>query len=639
MSGPTPTEKEAARSVAPLRARGNQLLVTLLLVNTMANELLPLVLDVLYPGGYLALMLSVLSVVVFGEILPQAVCSRHALRVGAATAGLTRLVLWIMWPIAVPVAWALDKLLGKELRTGYDRDRLKALIQMHGPNEVSSWDLEAAERARANEEQDRLLAAHMTQGTTVSSPMTSGARDDDQKGRTGSEYNRHYGTVDSRQRSWSASSLGAEPGRSGSNIGERFSEASMLKRTAPFESTKNGGYGVLSADEASILLGALELSTKTVVHVMTRAADVFCLSVDERLDRRMLRLILRKGHSRIPIFDGYRANVIAILLVKQLLLVDPDEALPIRSIIRRKKRSHKKKVVSPVYVSQSCHLLDLFNEFQVGRSHMAIVVDSLDKSEHGEPRRFLGIVTLEDIMEEIIMEEVLDETDVYVDNERRRPILVKGGDQKWHYSIPAELLARRQRNPRLIRYRDIDESAYTGEPVQRTEAEESEWTSRWPKNAPGDGDASSASSTMDAAGGVATYDSHDSEAVHHETKARVTMTSEAMQDMPVHSTTMDDSVADPQQSSRLPSSLRTRTRGRRRQRARRFEPKHQQAAQAQAVTTEASQPCQTESDTVHRNSDSDSTSNEYLEYDFEAGTYVDPPSMLSLLGEEEPKST
>jgi len=466
VSGANPEEKSAARAIAPLRAKGNQLLVTLLLTNTLANELLPLVLDTLFPGGYAALVLSVVSVVVFGEVLPQAVCSRYGLKVGAATAGFTRTLMTIFWPVAAPAAWMLDKMLGKELRTGYDRDRLKALIQMHGPAGVTraatpapgaaaaagsgtvaspdAPDLEWAPVVAAGAERTELRIQEPSPGyASTSSTMprassTQAVRRDSPNVGSNAVADKSFGT------SWErAASTGTERAPAVASDGGRPS-----------------GFSVLSADEASMLVGILELSSKTVFQIMTKADDVFCLSVDDCLDRRLLKRILRLGHSRIPIYDGCRDNIIAILLVKQLLLVDPNKALPIRAIIRRKKRSHKKKVVSPVYVSKQCNLLDLLNEFQVGRSHMAIVVESLEPpADHGT-RRFLGIVTLEDIVEEMIKEEVLDETDVFVDNEHRQPLLIRGQDKKWHYSIPPELLASRKRNPHLIQYRDIDESAY-----------------------------------------------------------------------------------------------------------------------------------------------------------------------------------
>jgi len=70
---------------------------------------------------------------------------------------------------------------------------------------------------------------------------------------------------------------------------------------------------------------------KTVGEVMTKAEDVFMLSIDAKLDRELLKTMLKKGHSRIPVYVNEPGNVVALLLVKQLLLTNPDEG---RTVIR-----------------------------------------------------------------------------------------------------------------------------------------------------------------------------------------------------------------------------------------------------------------------------------------------------------------
>jgi CBS domain-containing protein len=169
---------------------------------------------------------------------------------------------------------------------------------------------------------------------------------------------------------------------------------------------------------------------KTVGEVMTKAEDVFMLSIDAKLDRELLKTMLKKGHSRIPVYVNEPGNVVALLLVKQLLLTNPDEGRTIRSILTKKKKSHKKKFASPLYVSMSARLEEVLDEFQQGRSHLAIVYDDVSKPE-GE-RKFMGIVTLEDIIEEILQEEIVDETDVYMDMKTKKPVLFRGPDGRLH---------------------------------------------------------------------------------------------------------------------------------------------------------------------------------------------------------------
>eukprot|EP00871_Galdieria_phlegrea_P004230 jgi/Galph1/4808/GphlegSOOS_G3445.1 len=108
----------------------------------------------------------------------------------------------------------------------------------------------------------------------------------------------------------------------------------------------------------------------------------------------------------------------------------PDEERTIRSILTKKKKSRKKKFASPLYASASARLEEVLDEFQQGRSHMAIVYDDVSKPE-GQ-RKFMGIVTLEDIIEEILQEEIVDETDVYMDMKTKKPVLFRGPDGRLH---------------------------------------------------------------------------------------------------------------------------------------------------------------------------------------------------------------
>eukprot|EP00168_Porphyra_purpurea_P016397 TRINITY_DN5291_c1_g1_i2.p5 TRINITY_DN5291_c1_g1~~TRINITY_DN5291_c1_g1_i2.p5 ORF type:complete len:199 (+),score=100.52 TRINITY_DN5291_c1_g1_i2:1108-1704(+) len=120
------------------------------------------------------------------------------------------------------------------------------------------------------------------------------------------------------------------------------------------------------------------------------------------------------------------ADVVGLLLLKQLILIDPDDEVPVRALISTKKKAHNVRVSPPLYVSADTGLSELLNEFKDGRSHMALVYDDINKPD-GE-RTFLGAVTLEDIVEEILAEEIIDETDRYVDNVSKQPVLERGAD-------------------------------------------------------------------------------------------------------------------------------------------------------------------------------------------------------------------
>eukprot|EP00743_Colponemidia_sp_Colp-15_P011234 GILK01012499.1.p1 GENE.GILK01012499.1~~GILK01012499.1.p1 ORF type:complete len:221 (-),score=29.12 GILK01012499.1:291-908(-) len=119
--------------------------------------------------------------------------------------------------------------------------------------------------------------------------------------------------------------------------------------------------------------------------------------------------LLACGHSRVPIYHRDRNNVKGILLVKRLIVVDPSDNRPVRSLALRK----------PLVVDAQMSLFDILNEFQKGQSHMAIVVsdvvryrECLAQGRDALPDlQVLGLLSIEDVIEEILQEEIADETD------------------------------------------------------------------------------------------------------------------------------------------------------------------------------------------------------------------------------------
>ena len=83
----TPSEQRCATKIEPLRRNGHLLLVTLLLVNVIVNETLPIMFDAINFTGAWAVLMSTCLIVVFGEIIPQAVCAKYGLQIGAFFSG------------------------------------------------------------------------------------------------------------------------------------------------------------------------------------------------------------------------------------------------------------------------------------------------------------------------------------------------------------------------------------------------------------------------------------------------------------------------------------------------------------------------------------------------------------------------
>ncbi|CAG0919283.1 unnamed protein product [Notodromas monacha] len=123
-------EKRYAQKVMPVRQLGNYLLCSLLLGNVLVNSSLTLLLDDL-TSGLVAVVGSTMGIVIFGEIIPQAICSRHGLAIGAWTVWITKIFMAATFPLSYPISKILDKFLGEEIGNYYNRERLKELVKEH----------------------------------------------------------------------------------------------------------------------------------------------------------------------------------------------------------------------------------------------------------------------------------------------------------------------------------------------------------------------------------------------------------------------------------------------------------------------------------------------------------------------------
>ncbi|XP_014664440.1 PREDICTED: putative DUF21 domain-containing protein At1g03270 isoform X2 [Priapulus caudatus] len=296
-----PNEKKYAAKIYPLVKRHHLLLVTLLLTNAAAVESMPIFLDRI-SSPVIAIIVSVTAVLLFGEVFPQALCSRFGLAIGYYMSPLVYLLMVVLLPISYPLAKLLDCLLGTEHASFFRRAELGVLVDLHGDEHIE------------NEE-----------------PLTE--------------------------------------------------------------------------DEVLIIQGALQMRDKTVKDSMVPLESVF--------------MILQAGHSRIPLYSGSKEDIVGLILVKRLMLYDAGEArgLAIREVIARD--IHRAFRKAPI-VRDTTPLYDMLNEFQLGRSHLAIVEAAPSPSDGvTASSKVVGIITLEDVIEELIQEEIIDEDDVYVDVHKR----------------------------------------------------------------------------------------------------------------------------------------------------------------------------------------------------------------------------
>lgn len=219
---------------------------------------------------------------IFGEILPQAICFKRALSIASRSRYIVMFVMGLLSVVAYPMSLLLDKILGKEPVRVYSLGKLKALLEIHTQNELLSK--------------------------------------------------------------------------------------------------------------------VLTFSTVTVGKVMTRIQDAYLMSKNDVLDMNRMVSILEKGYTRVPVYDGLdRRKVVAVLNVKDLILIDPDDKKRVYEVIEESQGF--KQTMEIRFVSNEMRAQEVMNEMIKGRQHLMMVFRFDNKMYYT-----VGLVTLEDIIEEFIGE-------------------------------------------------------------------------------------------------------------------------------------------------------------------------------------------------------------------------------------------
>jgi metal transporter CNNM len=275
-----------AKRVLPLRRNGHLSLAAILLTNVAAVSATSLVIENV-AGGLVAGIAATLLIVVFGEIIPQALFVRRALAFCALCSPALKGMIVVTYPVSKPLQLLLDKLFAEEAQTLDSRQELGLLITEH--------------------------------------------------------------------------------------LGNNNSE--------------------LDEDEVEIIRGALQLSEKRVHSIMTSVRNVFWVAPTDVIDQRKIDEIKAQGWSRLPIFNKQLTTCYGVLLMKDLVDVDFDgDGISVQDLPQH-----------PTEVVGSMTALDtLFRRFITGGIHL-IPVEKND--------RIVGIVTIEDLLEEIVGHEIEDETD------------------------------------------------------------------------------------------------------------------------------------------------------------------------------------------------------------------------------------
>ncbi len=326
----TEVEKEHAEKVLPIISKRHWLLVTLLLCNASAMEALPIFLNRIV-DEYAAIAISVSLVLVFGEVLPQAVCTGPSqIKIASFLGPMTLGLMYVTYPLSYPIALFLDWLLGKHSKSRFVNTELKSLIELHTLEALNNMNV------LKNEE--------------------------------------HQGLHD---------------------------------------------------EQANLMISAIEIKSRTAIEMMIPIRDVFMIDYNEPIDRFKLNLILDKGYSRIPVYSDNRNDILGILRIKQLIGLDLTQSLSLRRL--------GLKLKAPLVIDPKTNAMDMLREFRKGKSHMAFITEQVEdfkkklaqggvseSLEESFLKRdntkigkivILGIVTLEDVLEEMINIDILDEDD------------------------------------------------------------------------------------------------------------------------------------------------------------------------------------------------------------------------------------
>jgi len=151
---------------------------------------------------------------------------------------------------------------------------------------------------------------------------------------------------------------------------------------------------IIGAESRVMLEGVIRMADMTAGDVMVAATRMDLLNIQAPMDEQ-INTVIDTAHSRFPVYEGERENVIGILLAKDLLKLQRAPELNIRALLR-----------PAVFVPETKGLNDLLRDFRGTRNHLAIVID-----EFG---RVAGLITIEDVLEQIVGE-IEDEFDIAED--------------------------------------------------------------------------------------------------------------------------------------------------------------------------------------------------------------------------------
>ncbi|WP_298231915.1 HlyC/CorC family transporter [uncultured Azohydromonas sp.] len=163
------------------------------------------------------------------------------------------------------------------------------------------------------------------------------------------------------------------------------SKAELMETLAEAEQRE-----LIEPESRLMLEGVLRMADMSAGDVMVAAPRMDLLDIEAPYDD-LLEQVISAGHSRFPVYDGRRDNIIGILMAKDLLKLQRAPELSLRTLLR-----------PAVFVPESKRLNELLRDFRSNRNHLAIVIDEFGNTA--------GLLTIEDVLEQIVGE-IEDEFD------------------------------------------------------------------------------------------------------------------------------------------------------------------------------------------------------------------------------------
>jgi metal transporter CNNM len=370
----TELERRRARNLLPFVQNKNLVLVSVLLVNCGVNESLPIFLEALLDNPFVTVVLSLTVVLVVGEILPSAYFTgRDQISTASHFIPVLRVVIFITSPISFPLAKLMDHYFQhSDEGSAFKRGEIGALVRIQYEQHLA-WKRRHAGIKNASVEPDKNRAVSPTlNNCNLCEPLDCVMYDQEDL------------------------------------VG------SCVPKNQCFESSPSMHHG-LEDDDILKLEGALAMKDKKVAHSYTPMKRVFSVTADTVLDEEKVVQIYGRGFSRIPVFsrDEHGVDgVCGILLTKQLMLVRKKDRRLVSSMI----------LYEPPCVSPDASLAETMGLIQAGSrksSNMALVCLNPELARISLKRKktvpneagVLGIITLENVLEELIQEQIYDEKD------------------------------------------------------------------------------------------------------------------------------------------------------------------------------------------------------------------------------------